>query len=200
MNKKIIGGIISFLFVFLSTQNSFAENTNIAIENPLGVNSIKEFLLSIISHLGTVLALVAVLFIILGGIFYITAGQSTERIKTAKNLWVGAIIGLVIALLAPTFIREVQEIFLPNKKLPTDISEVLPLKVVIANIIKRLLSIVGILAILSLVASGFTYIFSFGTSQSEKAKEMIKWSIVGLALSGASVIIVRQIVEIITQK
>lgn len=168
------------------------------MENPVGVDTIKEFLFSLIKNLQRTIALIAVLFIVIGGIVYISAGESTERIKFAKNIWVGAIIGLLIALLAPTFLREISQDFLKDGKLPTDIDEVLTLTQVVTNVISTLLSIIGVLAIISLVMSGLTYLFSFGDSnKAEKAKEMIKWSIIGLALAGASVIIVRQIATFI---
>lgn len=199
MNKKIICGIFSAFMIFFLIRISSA--ADVSFENAVGISTIKEFLFSIIRNLQKTIALIAVLFIVIGGVVYITAGESTERIKLAKNIWVGSIIGMLIAFLAPTFLSEISKDFLKDGKLPTDINEVLTLTQVITNVISTLLSIIGVLTIISLVISGFTYLFSFGDStRAGKAKEMIKWSIVGLALAGASVIIVRQVASFILTK
>ncbi|MDA3814961.1 MAG: hypothetical protein PF549_01180 [Patescibacteria group bacterium] len=194
MFKKII--CVSFFIFFclftIKINTSLAATTTFG--SPFGITTVEQFFLSIIENLKNVLALISILFIVVGGIFYITAGGVAERIKTAKNLWVGAIIGLFVALLAPTFLQAIRANFLKNNVLPSTMEEALTLTDIITNVLGLLLSIIGILAIISLVVSGLTYIFSFGdSSRAEKAKEMIKWSIVGLALAGASVIIVRQI-------
>lgn len=194
MLKKITCTSLLLIFgVFLIKINpSWA--AEISFPNPFGITTVEQFFLSIIENLKNVLVLISILFIVIGGIFYIVAGGSTKRIETAKNLWVGSIIGLSVALLAPTFLQAIRQNFLKNQSLPKTMNDALTLTEIITNMLSLLLSIIGTLAIISLVISGLTYIFSFGnSSQAEKAKEMIKWSILGLALAGASVIIVRQI-------
>ncbi len=201
MNKKILYGGIIFFVLFFVTNISIAADYIVEFGSPFGISTVENFFLTIIENLKNLVVLIAILFIVIGGLFYITAGESSERITTAKKIWTGSIIGLSLALLAPTFLREIQHTFLKDKILKTDINQLLSLSAIITNVLTFLLSIVGILAIISLVISGLTLIFSFGdTSKAEKAKEMIKWSLVGLALSGASVIIVRQIADFILTK
>lgn len=199
MNKKTILTSVVLILIFFLTKEVLATMHTTTFGNLTGTSTVEEFILSVIDNLKNILAVIAILFIVVGGIFYITAGGSEERIKTAKNIWVGSIIGLILALLAPTFLNEIRNIFLlPNGTLPTDINTTLSLTNIITKVLTLLLSIIGILAIISLVISGITYIFSFGdSSKAEKAKEMIKWSIFGMALAGASVIIVRQISQLV---
>ena len=196
MNKKIIA-IFSILFLLASTKISLA--ADVSFGNPLGVGTVQDLISVMIEHLQTILALIAILFMVISGIIYITAGGLSDKITTAKNMWVGSLIGLVLVLFAPTFLKEAMNALLPkdadnNPIIPTDINQTLTLTTMITNVLSALLSIIGILAIISLVVSGFVYIFSFGdSSRADKAKDMIKWSIFGLALAGISVIVVRQI-------
>jgi hypothetical protein len=55
---------------------------------------------SVINILSTIVGVVAVIMIILGGFRYITSGGSSERVTSAKNTLLYAIIGLVVVALA----------------------------------------------------------------------------------------------------
>lgn len=196
--KTLTFSLISLLGGLLLALPVFAAPETASFGNLLAVDSVKDLLLAIIEHLQGIIAFIAVLFIVIAGIAYITAGGKENQIKLAKNIWVGSIIGLVLALLAPTILKEVRQIFFVGGALPTEFDDVPTLKDIILEVISFLLSILGILAIISLVISGFIYLFSLGdTDRAGKAKDMIKWSIVGLVLAGASVIIVKQLAEFI---
>lgn len=53
---------------------------------------------------------IAVVFIIIGGIIYITAGDNEDKIKTAKKMIVNALIGFAIVLSVGFLIGIVREI------------------------------------------------------------------------------------------
>lgn len=53
---------------------------------------------------------IAVVFIIIGGIIYITAGDSEDKIKTAKKMIINALIGFAIVLSVGFLIGIVREI------------------------------------------------------------------------------------------
>ena len=68
--------------------------------NITGLQDIVKLLVNLV-HIALALAgLLAVVFIIIGGIKYITSAGSPEGTKSAKNTLTGAIAGLVVALLA----------------------------------------------------------------------------------------------------
>ncbi len=60
--------------------------------------------LAIVDILIRIAALVAVAFVLYGGIKYITSQGSPEGIKAAQNTILNAVIGLVIAILAATIV------------------------------------------------------------------------------------------------
>ncbi|MEX0749019.1 MAG: pilin [Candidatus Saccharimonadales bacterium] len=55
--------------------------------------------------------LLAVIFIIFGGIRYITSGGSSSAVESAKKILLNALIGLVIAILASTLVGFVAGLF-----------------------------------------------------------------------------------------
>ncbi len=56
---------------------------------------------------------IALLFLIIAGVMYMTAGGSEEKITTAKRILTGAIIGLGIVLLAYSLLAEINKILSP---------------------------------------------------------------------------------------
>ncbi len=71
-------------------------------DNSVSINSIIKALINILS---LVLGVVSVVMIMVSGFKYVTASGDTNKITSAKNTLVYAIIGLVIAALAQTIVR-----------------------------------------------------------------------------------------------
>ena len=60
---------------------------------------------TIIDILSLVVAAAAVIFIIIGGVKYVTSGGNQEKVTSAKNTILYAIIGLVIVIFAQTILQ-----------------------------------------------------------------------------------------------
>ena len=74
------------------------------------------------------------------------------------------------------------------------IEDATPIAEVLTNILQFLLLVAGILAILSLVVSGILYMLSSGDEQrAEMAKKSALFSVTGMAVILASLVIVTQI-------
>ncbi len=113
--KKISSFIISFLLLFFLALPVLAQSTNNygldesvkeipAFEKKDGSIYTQSFLTTTAGDIiGIVLSFVGVLFfilIIVGGIQWMTAGGSEEKVKKAKTLITNAAIGLIIVLSA----------------------------------------------------------------------------------------------------
>jgi len=71
------------------------------IQNPLGAtDTIQELIIKIVDYVIPIAGLIAVGFLVFGGIQYITAGGQEDKIKTAMKTVTGAIIGLIIVFAA----------------------------------------------------------------------------------------------------
>lgn len=62
-------------------------------------------LATIINLLSVIVGIVAVIMIIMGGFRYITSGGSQEKVTSAKNTILYAVIGLVVVALAQVIVR-----------------------------------------------------------------------------------------------
>lgn len=70
-----------------------------------GQNTATEIILRVIQILLAIAGLVAVIFLIVGGFRYITAGGNEETAEAAKKTITNAIIGIVIIILAFVIVR-----------------------------------------------------------------------------------------------
>jgi hypothetical protein len=195
--KKIL--VLSGLIILGTGWFFFSEAQTVSLENPLsGHDSLSAFLESIMGVLRSIIAYVAILFIAIAGILYLLAGSSgsSSMMTAAKLCLVGAILGLTLALAAPSFLQQLKLILLENNQMPTNISEAKPVRQIVVDTLTFLLSILGMLAIIGLVVSGIMYLIAgVNPAQATKAKNAMMASIAGVAIAGAGLIIVQQVIS-----
>jgi len=102
------------------------------ISNPVcsccGDCVLNDFLLMGVNAAGNVLGFLgvfALLFFVIGGIIWITSGGSAEKVKKGKDMIKGAIVGLIIVLIAFTIVRVIMEALGTEEYLPqsSEVSE-----------------------------------------------------------------------------
>lgn len=168
--------------------------------NPIRFSSVSEVVGALLNNLKGIIATVAILFIVIGGVMYILSGGNEKMITTAKNTITSAIIGLAIALAAPTFLKEIKNILGGGTGANPDemISQALTLNEIIMRILNLLLSLVGILAIIGLIIGGAFYLTAYGDDKRiESGKKIITSSIIGIVIVMAALVIVRQVASLL---
>ncbi len=200
--KKILFPLL--LLFILTALTCTAASVDVTIANPLGEqNSIASFLENIMSHLLSIIAYVAVLFIVIGGIMYVMSGMGGGNDglkKAAQNTLTFAIIGLALAVAGPSFLKELKTIVLgsPTADVPMNLNQAPSLVEIVQRALSFLLSIVGVLAIIGLVLGGIMYIFAAGSVDvAKRATKMIGYSLLGIIISGTALIIVKKVAELI---
>lgn len=189
-------GMLFFGFDVMA-YSSAADGANSPLNNPLGQTTVQDFFEAVIQNLQGIIAFLAIIFIVIGGILYITAGGNQKMVTSAKICIVAAIIGFSLAAGGPSFLRQIKISVYGdvNAAIPTDITAAPTMQEIATRTLTFLLSIVGMLGIIGLTISGVMYLFAMGDStQAENAKKAMKYSIIGIAFAGAALIIVRQIV------
>jgi len=197
--KKIISLILLILFFSLSCVSLAKAQTpssSVEFTNPLVPTTIEGVAENLLNSLRNIVALLALVFIVIGGLMYIFSAGQDKRIETAKKIITGAIIGLVIVLIAPSLLKEIGTI-LGWSGAPAAIT----LYQIATNVLTTLLSISGIIAMIFLVIGGLTYMGGFstvtGSGDKEKnianGKKIITSSIIGIALIMGALVIVKQI-------
>jgi len=207
-NKKTLFAVSVMAVLLLFTfHTAFAGNYSSAADpggfnNPVLVtDSITAFLEAVMVHLQGIIAFLAVMFIVIGGILYMTAGGNQTMITTAKVCVTSSIIGLALAAAGPSFLRQIQfSVYgAVGGPIPININLAPTVGDIVERVLTFLLSIAGILGIIGLTISGLLYIFATGdSSQATKAKEAMKYSVIGIAIAGAALIIVKQVVLFLT--
>ncbi len=195
------------LFLFFGFNNVLATTYSSASDpggfnNPIGVSDdITAFFEAVMVHLQGIIAFVAVMFIIIGGILYMSSGGNQAMATAGKICITSAIIGFALAAAGPSFLYQIKFSVYGdvNAAVPTSINAAPTVIQIVERVTTFLLSIVGIIGIIGLTISGLLYLFAAGdSSQSQKAKEAIKYSIGGIVVAGAALIIIRQIVLFFT--
>ena len=173
------------------------QSVSISFSNPLKYGTVDEVLSAILMGLRGVIIALSLVFIVLGGVFYIVSMGDSGKLTTAKNMITAALIGLAIALLAPTFLKEIYD-FLGGKGQgftePTEVTNALSAATVLLNVLNFLLSIVGVIAIIMLVIGGMAFFTAAGdTSKVTTAKKIITFALIGITVALASLVLVRQL-------
>jgi hypothetical protein len=205
--KKLIILLVIVLGVGIITPGNFAlaASTSIEFQNPVGVSSLTDFFENVMVKLGSIVAYLAVLAIVIGGIMYIISGMGggNENMKSmAQTTIVFAIIGLALTAIAPAFLKQIKIIVLGdvNANMPVSIGSAPSIADIVGRTLTFLLSITGILAIISLVMGGIMYVMAGTIDVAERAGKTIMYSIIGIVTISAAVMIVKQVVEFIEKK
>ncbi|MFH1367445.1 MAG: hypothetical protein ABIH38_05720 [Patescibacteria group bacterium] len=102
---KKIALIATSVALLASPMLALAVPTSYSIEDiggsiGLGTSDLKATVVNVIQWVLGIMALVAVVFIIIGGVTWMTAGGNEEKVEKAKKIISAAVIGLIIVLLA----------------------------------------------------------------------------------------------------
>jgi type IV secretory pathway VirB2 component (pilin) len=159
--------------------------------NPLGVDTVEGVLGNIMSYLRGIAGTIAVIFIIIGGIMYMISGGEKERLEQAKKTVIFACVGLAIVLAAPLFYQEIKAILSGN-------SPGSALQALLTNILKLLLSIVGFLAIISMIVGAIWMLTAAGEEERyELGKKTATYAIIGLIIAVGALVIAQQVTNLI---
>ena len=211
MNRKNVAIFLVILFLGLPVTSGMAraatsDQVN-AASNAIGGNSItfnpptkdktvKELLTTIVVALKNLVAPAAIVFIVVGGLMYMMSAGDETMIKRARACITAAVIGLAIVLAGPAFLKEIQTML--GGTVSAELSKELTIAQIAAKVLAFLLSILGIVAIISLVIGGLTLLTSYGSEKrAETAKTRITYSVLGIVVALAALIIVRQVVLLI---
>lgn len=193
--RSLILPVLCFLMIIGSMTDVFAAVTpGASIQNPIGYGTVDSLLSNVLTTVQGIVAILAVTMIVIGGIIYITSAGDPGRVQLAKTAVTAALIGLAIAVAAPTFLREIYNI-LGSTSTPAAAAGSKSLSQILQKTLEVLLSIIGTLSVLMLVIGGVMYMTSGGDStRTDTAKNTIKFAITGLVVAILSLVIVKTIV------
>lgn len=172
---------------------------SIEFKNPLAYDTVEGVLDSILDTIRAIIVTLALVFLVVGAVLYITSAGNDGMMKMAKGAITAAMIGLAIGLAAPSFLREISSVLGWTSVNNPDVEKALTLSQIALRVLQFLLSIVGILAIIMLVVGGIIYMTGATTgdekSKVQTGKNIVKYAIIGIFISLASLVIVSQIAD-----
>ncbi|HAT74214.1 MAG: hypothetical protein US30_C0012G0011 [Candidatus Moranbacteria bacterium GW2011_GWF2_36_839] len=174
----------------------------IEFKNPIGVTTVSGLLDSILNNLMGLIVIIAVIFIIIGGIMYMTSAGNEKMVTRAKQTWTGAVVGLAIALASPTFLKQIKIILESNSDTGGSaeawVNKALTIKDIAINVLNFLLSVFGVLAIIALVIGGGMYLTAYGDEKKiDSGKKIITYAIIGIVVALSALVVTRQIAGLI---
>ncbi|HFC76714.1 MAG TPA: hypothetical protein ENJ27_00600 [Candidatus Moranbacteria bacterium] len=170
---------------------------DICFDNPLDYDTVDTLLPAILNRLQGVIVVLALVFIVIGALLYITSAGNESRMTMAKGAIVASVIGLAVGIATPSFLKEIYGALGHN--VPAEVAQSLTISQIALNVLNFLLGIVGTISIIMLVIAGMMYLTAAGSEgQIDTAKAMTKWSIVGIIVALSAIIIVKQIAGLLT--
>lgn len=186
----------------LEINSAYATEINLThnYENPLSVNSFTDWFENLLVGIQGIVGWLAVIMIIVGGLVYMTSGGSQTQTTKGKAIIVAALIGFAVAVAAPSLLREIKDLAAAGGTggAPGVISNAKTIQEIVTDVMSFLLTLFGILALISFIYGGFNYIASGGDqNKADNGKAIVTYSIIAVCVSGASLIILRQVLQIL---
>jgi len=194
-NKKIFGegGLNPFSTGTAGQSTDSGQRTG-AITNPISANSFGELFQRAMNYFRTIAGTIAVLFIVIGGVMYMTSGANKAVTDRARKTIVFAIIGLVIVVAAPLFLSDILMVLKGTSGRSA-------LLAVATNVLRILLASVGVFAIIGLLNGAVIMFIASGDQKTiEMGRTHVKYSLIAIAMSAGSLVILRAFAEMILGK
>lgn len=162
--------------------------------NPLKFNTVEGLLGNFLTTLQRIIAVIALIAIIIGALMYVTS-MGGKQIETAKKTITYALVGMAIAVAAPSFLKEISIIlgWAPNDP---SVAGAKTLTQIAMNVLNFLLAILGVIALVMLVVGGMYYTTAAGDSkQAETGKNIAKYAIFGVIVAMSAMVILQQVAK-----
>lgn len=107
-NKKLLVSIIVFFFLFISLtycQASLVDGIPCATEGKCELSDFMKIAINVANWILGITGSLALAFFIYGGVMFLISAGSPEMVTKAKQIIIGAVIGLVIVFASYTIIR-----------------------------------------------------------------------------------------------
>lgn len=192
--------ILSFFILlglsFLAAQTPvIAESQTWGYKPPIEPTTWTDLFKSILNGIQALVGYLAVAMIVFGGLVYITSGGRNSQLTWAKDIITLAMIGFAIAVAAPSIVKEIQDLAAGSGSGTTDGGS---LKDIVIRVMNFLLIAVGLLGGIGFVIGGALYATAMGDqNKADSGKKAVYYSLMAIAISGAGVILIKQILSLI---
>lgn len=176
-----------------SASSDTSSSDGVSFTNPLDFTTIEDLVTNVLSAVQKIVGVLALVMLVIGALMYILSAGEEAAVERGKKTITMAIIGLAIAIAAPSILLELSTI-LGWSSTDSTITDATSFSTIAVNVLNFLLGIAGVLSIIMTVIGGIMYLTSAGDEgRIEKGKDIFKFSVIGIIIVLASMVIVRQI-------
>jgi hypothetical protein len=195
--KKYILAIISIFALFIFTPTiTFAVSLDFS-ETIQTAKTLETVMTSMSGYLNAVAATIAIIFIIIGASFYIVAAFGNKKMtELGKKVMMYAIGGFAVVVGAPVIYNEIMNIMQGD---PSSVASSSGMAKILLGALKGFAYLIGLYAILGFLIGGIAYFISFGdNTRNERAKKILKFTLIGSLIAIGSMVIAKQIVTLLS--
>lgn len=198
MKTRLLISLFLIGLVFFQLTDSCQAAFSYGYENPIGHSTLTGFLEGLLINIQNIVGWLAVIFIVIGGVLYMTAGGKDSQITLAKNTIISALIGFSLAVAGPSLLKEIKDLVLPGGPVAS-IAGANTISDILINILDFSLTLIAILALITLIYSGLSYLGANGDrSKIDNAKKIAVYSVIALSVAGGSLIVINFIINILS--
>ncbi len=171
----------------------------VTYENPLSVSSFTDLIKGFLTKIQAIVGWLAVIMIVVGGLVYITAFGKSSQIELGKKILTYALLGFILAVAAPSILKEIFDLASSGEGTTNSnvIQEAKSVRDIIASVMRFIILLVGVISTIAFVVTGIQFIASGGDGgRADKARKGLMYAIIGVAISGAALIILRQVLTL----
>ena len=139
--------------------------------------------LNVLTDITVLAAYLVIGYVIYGGYQYIFAAGDPSKVATGKKALYHAFMGLAIVMSAHVIMSAIRMALIGNNAMQTSYLETVDANQVFLNSLQWVIAISGLVAAIFVVYGGISYVTSSGDANKlQKAKQMITYALIGLAI------------------
>ncbi len=192
MQKKYLFWIIPLALLLIFQAHSASAQ---AFINPLGFTTVEGFLNSIMGAVQKIIVTLALVAIVVGALMYVTSAGVEKQITQAKEAISAALIGMAIAVAAPSLLKELAGV-LGWKTDNSNVNGALSLSAIALKVLSFLLGTFGVISLIMMIIGASLYMTSAGDEdRMKKGKDVFKYAVLGVVIAMSAMVLVRQIAK-----
>ncbi|MEI7621553.1 MAG: hypothetical protein WCJ51_03380 [Candidatus Moraniibacteriota bacterium] len=165
----------------------------VAFTNPLTYDNLVDIATHIMVLVQRSIVTFALLAITIAAVMYVLSAGDPKKIEKAKETISAALIGLALAIAAPSILKELTGA-LGWASNNGDLAKAASLSAITVRLLNFLLGSFGILSLIMMITGAILYLTSAGDEERiKKGKDIFKFSVLGIVIAMSAMILVRQI-------
>ncbi len=195
----IFFGVVTSMPIVEAAKPIALPDLEVTYQNPLRVNSFTELVTGFLTQVQAIVGWLAVIMIVVGGLVYMTATGRSKQIELGKTILTYALLGFVLAVAAPSILKEIFDLASSGEGTTASnvIREAKDVREIIASIMTFIITLVGVISTIAFVITGFQFIAAGAAGgRADKARKGLTYAIIGITISGAALIVVRQVLTL----